>query len=65
LIFLYAFIGTGGEVVDAAEHANQIREPIAEAVQAMTELFQPITTAWGVIVAASFGVNMTNSIKGQ
>lgn len=34
-----------------------------EAVEAMTNLFLPITTAWGTIVTASFGVNATNSIK--
>lgn len=31
----------------------------------MTELFLPITTSWAAIVSASFGVNMTNSIKGK
>ncbi len=35
-----------------------------EAIEAMTGLFLPITTAWGTIVTASFGVNATNSIKG-
>lgn len=34
-----------------------------EAIEAMTDLFMPITTAWGTIVTASFGVNATNSIK--
>lgn len=33
------------------------------AIEHMTELFLPITTAWGTIVTASFGVNATNSIK--
>ena len=65
LIFIYAFIGTGGEVVGATDQAAQIKEPIAEAVHAMKELFLPITTAWGGIVSASFGVNLTNSIKGR
>lgn len=36
-----------------------------EAIDAMTDLFMPITTAWGTIVAASFGVNATNSIKSK
>ena len=36
-----------------------------EAIDAMTSLFMPITTAWGTIVAASFGVNATNSIKSK
>ncbi len=30
----------------------------------MTALFVPITTAWGAIVGASFGVNGMNSMKG-
>jgi len=36
-----------------------------EAIDAMTALFLPITTAWGTIVTASFGVNATNSIKAK
>ena len=36
-----------------------------EAIEAMTGLFLPITTSWGAIVTASFGVNATNSIKGK
>ncbi len=34
-----------------------------EAIEAMTDLFLPITTAWGSIVTASFGVNAANTIK--
>lgn len=52
LIFLYSF--------DLGD-----KEAMAEAVSAMTDLFMPITTAWGAIVGASFGVNMTNSMKGK
>lgn len=33
------------------------------AINAMTDLFLPITTAWGSIVTASFGVNGVNSYK--
>lgn len=33
------------------------------AIDAMTDLFTPITAAWGAIVSASFGVNATNTIK--
>jgi len=42
-------------------------DPVAakEASIAMTDLFLPITTAWGGIVGASFGVNATNSIKNR
>ena len=36
-----------------------------EAITAMTDLFMPITTAWGTIVTASFGVNATNSVKSK
>jgi len=35
------------------------------AIEAMTGLFTPITTSWGVIVGASFGVNATNAIKAK
>lgn len=35
------------------------------AIKAMTDLFMPITTAWGGIVGASFGVNGVNSYKGR
>ena len=35
------------------------------AIDAITELFVPITTAWGGIVGASFGVNGVNSYKGR
>jgi len=36
-----------------------------EAMDAMTALFLPITTAWGGIVGASFGVNATNAVKSK
>lgn len=40
-------------------------EQSKQAIEAMTGLFVPITTAWGTIVTASFGVNATNSIKSK
>jgi hypothetical protein len=48
-------------------HAFGIGDPTQskEAAELMTQLFLPITTAWGGIVGASFGVNATNSIKGR
>jgi hypothetical protein len=52
LIFLHSF-GVGDPTQSEA------------AIAAMTDLFLPITTAWGTIVTASFGVNATNSIKGK
>lgn len=36
-----------------------------EAIEAMTELFLPITASWGAIVTASFGVNATNTVKNK
>ena len=50
LIFMHAF-GLGD--VTASK----------EAMDGMKELFLPITTAWGGIVGASFGVNGVNSYK--
>ena len=38
-------------------------ENTKEALSAMTGLFLPITTAWGGIVGASFGVNGLNTYK--
>ena len=38
---------------------------IAAATSKVTELFLPITTLFGVIVSASFGVNYANTIKGK
>jgi hypothetical protein len=40
-------------------------EAAKEAVTSITGLFLPITASWSAIVAASFGVNATNSIKGK
>lgn len=46
-------------------HSFGIGDPTQSkaAIDAMTELFLPITTAWGSIVGASFGVNGVNSFK--
>jgi hypothetical protein len=52
LLFMQAF-----EVGDASGAAL--------AADNMTDLFLPITTAWGGIVSASFGVNGVNSYKGR
>ena len=35
------------------------------AAKGMTELLTPITASWAAIVSASFGVNVSNSIKGK
>lgn len=46
-------------------HSFSVGDPeqSKSAIEAMTGLFLPITTAWGTIVTASFGVNATNTIK--
>ena len=48
-------------------HSFAIGDPTQSqaAIDAMTELFLPITTAWGTIVTASFGVNATNTLKNK
>ena len=48
-------------------HAFNIGNPVEskQAIDAMTELFLPITGAWGGIVGASFGVNGLNAVKKQ
>ena len=61
LIFIYALsdpqvVGDNGELV---------RSNIADAVAALKDLFLPITTAWGGIVSASFGINGMNAYKGK
>jgi len=52
ILIFFHFFGSGESAVNAKE-----------AIEAMTELFMPITASWGAIVTASFGVNATNSIK--
>lgn len=52
LVFMHSF-GIGNPVESKA------------AIDAMTDLFLPITTAWGSIVTASFGVNGLNAHKGK
>lgn len=48
-------------------HAFGWGDPVAskEAMDAMAELFLPITASWASIVAASFGVNGVNAHKGR
>ena len=36
-----------------------------DAMTMMVDLFLPITTSWGLIVSASFGVNAANAVKGR
>jgi hypothetical protein len=48
-------------------HSFEVGDPVQSkaAIDAMTELFLPITTAWGTIVTASFGVNYANVKQGN
>ena len=48
-------------------HFFGLGDPTAskEALAAIKELFLPITTAWGGIVGASFGVNAANTVKNK
>ena len=48
-------------------HSFDVGEPeqAKVAIEAMTGLFMPITTAWGTIVTASFGVNAANTAKSK
>ena len=59
----YLFVATVLLLTHAFDLGNA--EQSKQALEAMTELFLPITTAWGTIVTASFGVNATNSMKGK
>jgi len=49
----------------AVMHAFGIGDPVGskEAMNAMTELFLPITASWATIVSASFGTNVSNNWK--
>lgn len=42
---------------------NSVR--ILEAISSLVELYKPVATAFGLIVSASFCVNMMNSYKGK
>jgi len=62
LIFIHSFSDSPAAV---AESTASIVLQSKEAIDAMTDLFLPITSAWGAIVSASFGVNGVNSYKGR
>lgn len=53
----------GGTMVDGVMVGGKLSVSIA--TEKVTDLFVTITTLFGMIVGASFGVNMTNSIKGK
>jgi len=61
LIFIHAFSSDPTALGEAQVIVSQSKQ----AIEAMTGLFLPITTAWGSIVTASFGVNGLNAHKGK
>ena len=68
LIFFYAGFGFFYADSTNAETLQLIttrKEIIGDSIRAITELFLPITTAWGTIVSASFGVNYANVKAGK
>lgn len=64
LILMTAW-GVGGEVCTTLETVTNCELAAERAAALMTSLFLPITTAFGTIVTASFGVNGVNSFKGD
>lgn len=57
LVMLFLEFGFGLAGVDVS--------PVSETTAKITDLFTPITTLFGVIVSASFGVNAVNAKKAQ
>jgi len=53
----------GGELVDGAIVGGKLSVSIA--TEKVAQLFIPITTLFGVIVSASFGVNYANTKQGK
>lgn len=51
-----------GEALTSGDH---VLTALSNATTKMTDLFVPITTLYGVIVTASFGVNYANTQKGK
>lgn len=65
LLLLMAAFGAGGDLCNAVNGVDVCIARAQLAAETMTTLFLPITGAWSAIVAASFGVNATNTIKGK
>ncbi|MFW0778468.1 MAG: hypothetical protein ACN2B6_12205 [Rickettsiales bacterium] len=55
--------GVGSGVIDPATGKEVLS--VSLATSKLTDLFTPITTLFGVIVSASFGVNCANTIGGK
>ncbi len=64
LIFMSVW-GIGGDICNTVGEITTCTSRADAAAGRMTELFLPITGSWAAIVTASFGVNVTNSIKGR
>ena len=65
LMVLLSAWGAGGEMCTTEATATECRLSAEIAASMLTELFLPITTAYGAIVGASFGVNYKNSAMGK
>lgn len=63
MLLIAAHIGFGEatQVVEGKTIVSQTKE----AMDAITGLFVPITTAFSIVLGASFGVNGVNSFKGK
>lgn len=62
----YAFyLGVGSILLFMVSFGYGDAEGAKLALSSMKDLFLPITTAWGGIVSASFGVNGMNSYKNK
>ncbi len=59
-IYIYVMLGL---LLSSAFNIGEYMQ-VSEAISSMKELFLPITTAFGAIMTASFGVNTMNSHKG-
>ncbi len=64
LIFMSVW-GVGGDLCNTVGEITTCVSRADEAAKRMTDLFLPITGSWAAIVTASFGVNVTNTIKGR
>ena len=65
-VYLFVTLGLIGiEFVCAFGNIEVQTEALAIATDKLTDLFMPITSLFGVIVTASFGVNYANIEKGR
>jgi hypothetical protein len=61
LLVFMQMMGFGSDIIVEGKKYNSV----AYGVETVKALFADISTAFGVIVASSFGVNLTNVMKGN